>query len=181
MLLSVVLKRRKNKEKEAGNGPENVSFQCRTSNSFFLCYCNYVRAEDSFVHLNVINRQRQRQQNRKANYMPGPTTRTPQMPPQARFQASVQILLERWSMLFNALPAKFSATRCWNKKLPNFSKNSHSSFYLKSDFFKMDQKLQNIWITLVRKCVAKNFQKSPNLVTLQPINKRLEHCCLCKL
>ena len=77
MLLSVVLKRRKNKEKEAGNGPEKVSFQCRTSNSFFLCYCNYVRAEDSFVHLNVINRQRQRQQNRKANYMPGPTTRTP--------------------------------------------------------------------------------------------------------
>ena len=47
------------------------------SNSFFLCYCNYVRAEDPFVHLNVINRQRQRQQNRKANYMPGPNTRTP--------------------------------------------------------------------------------------------------------
>ena len=36
-------------------------------------------------------------------------------------------------------------------------------------YYKIARKSSNIWATFVRKFVAQNFQKSPNLVTLAPI------------
>ena len=45
-------------------------------------------------------------------------------------------------------------------------KSSHSSFPLKSDFFKLAKKSLDIWATLTIKWIAKNFDKSPNLVIL---------------
>ena len=36
------------------------------------------------------------------------------------------------------------------------------------DVFKQPKKSTYIWATFARKCISKNFQKSPNLVTLEP-------------
>ena len=45
-------------------------------------------------------------------------------------------------------------------------KSSIGSFYIRVRFFNVAQKLPIFWATFVRHFVAKNFQKSPNLVTL---------------
>ena len=63
-----------------------------------------------------------------------------------------------------------SVTRCWGKKLPKclhkLPKNIHSSFSL-IYLFQNSRKVNDLCgLLFVRKFVAKNFQKSPNLVTL---------------
>ena len=45
-------------------------------------------------------------------------------------------------------------------------KNSNRRFCFKSAIFKMAKKPPNIWATFERKFTTKNFQKSPNMVTL---------------
>ena len=56
------------------------------------------------------------------------------------------------------------------KSSPNVSKSyprsSHNSFCIRVRYFKISQKLLIIWASFSRNFVTKNFQKSPNLVTL---------------
>ena len=61
-----------------------------------------------------------------------------------------------------------SVTRSWPKRSEiSTKKNSQSSLYLKKvTLSKQPKKLPNIWATLEKIIVTKNFQKSPNLVTL---------------
>ena len=63
-----------------------------------------------------------------------------------------------------------SVTRWRKKGIPNLSKNcpkrSNGSFSLKVMSFENPKKLSSILATFERKIVPKNFQKSPNLVTL---------------
>ena len=90
--------------------------------------------------------------------------------------SSTQSLHFNLASIFN----QTSVTRCWNK--PNVSKSgpkiSHSWFNSKINVFQKSPKSHSP--TFRRKCVAKNFQKLPNLVTLNqtrsgtdPINKFL--------
>ena len=71
---------------------------------------------------------------------------------------------------FLLLRAAASVTRLWIKKVAIFYKSAqkcnHSHFHFKIDVFKMSQMPPNIWATFERKFATKNFQKSPNLVTL---------------
>ena len=71
----------------------------------------------------------------------------------------------------NPLQTRSSGTRCWSKKVaqlfPKVAKNIHSSFYTNWSFSNETKSKQSFWATFVSKFVAKNFQKSPNLVTLK--------------
>ena len=54
------------------------------------------------------------------------------------------------------------------KLFQTWPKNRHSSFLTKSTFFKIAQKVSaNISAIIARKLLAKSFQKSPSLVTLE--------------
>ena len=71
---------------------------------------------------------------------------------------------------------RLSVTRCWRKNQHNFlqklSKKCPLQFNIKSAIFHNSLKmLLNIWATFARNFVPKNFQKSPNLVTLQSSSK----------
>ena len=63
------------------------------------------------------------------------------------------------------------------KSSPNVSKSyprsSRISFYKRVRFFKIAKKVPIIWATFDRNFVTNNYQKSPNLVTLWPINAYL--------
>ena len=65
-----------------------------------------------------------------------------------------------------------SVTRCWSKKCPNclqkLPQKFPHQFNVKSYIFHNSPKLLlNIWATFARNFVPENFQKSPNLVTLE--------------
>ena len=72
---------------------------------------------------------------------------------------------------FATLALATSVTRCWNKKSPIFFKVAQklatAAKLKKSWFSKLCKKSTSIRATFERKFVPKNFQKSPNLVTLQ--------------
>ena len=60
-----------------------------------------------------------------------------------------------------------SVTRYWNKRSPKFCTKWPHQFSLKIDVFQnKPTKSLHVWAPFVRKFFAKNFQESPNLVTL---------------
>ena len=74
-----------------------------------------------------------------------------------------------------------SVTRCWNKSSPKYTnccpKINHRWFYLKSDTFRKSPKShRTLGLLLEKKSVAKNFQKSPNLVTLMIVKSSVLFC-----
>ena len=82
--------------------------------------------------------------------------------------------------LINSIPPSHTVTQCDQMLdykvaiLPQKGclKCSHRSFPFKSDVFKLAKKSPDIWATLTRKWIAKNYEKSPNLVTLHTNYRR---------
>ena len=70
----------------------------------------------------------------------------------------------------NVLCLPTSVTRCQSKKQPNFLKKllKKYQFNIKVPFSQQPKMLLDIWAFVARNFVPKNFQKSPNLVTLSP-------------
>ena len=63
-------------------------------------------------------------------------------------------------------------TRSWNLKL---HKNSHSTFNLKSDVYKIAQNSRNVRATFDRKCVVESFQNRP----IWSNRKKVTHYKIC--
>ena len=95
------------------------------------------------------------------------------------FQLNILILLSA-----KELPI-ISATRCWNKSSPNMSKSCQkvatAVITSKSTVFKKPKWSLNIWASFKGKFVDKNFEKSPNLVTLPIIYFLIYKECFSKV